>query len=137
MIGDANVFISDYSVQKWGMNCPANVIHHSVDSDTFTPTDAEQSVDILSVVNEFPERDYCCNYNGWQRIVSKFQSESKTVDVIGKGNESIPNIRGGVANGMEDLVSRYNGCKVFLKYIYDKPRADILVGGHVLWMCRG
>mgnify|MGYP003651277933 FL=1 len=114
MAGDANVFISDYSVKRWNMNCPTTVIHHSVDSKMFTPTDTEKTVDVLSVVNEFPERDYCCNYGGWQRVVSKFQAEEKIVDVIGNGNEAISNIRGGVADGIEDLVSRYNGCKVFL-----------------------
>ena len=114
MIGSSNVFISEYSVKKWDMKCPASVVHHSVDSATFKPTGIEQRVDVLSVVNEFPQRDYCCNYEGWQRVVSKFQAESKIIDVIGNGNEAIPNIQGGVASGMEDLVSRYNGCKVFL-----------------------
>jgi len=30
MIGDVNVFISEYSVNKWSMNCHTDVIHHSV-----------------------------------------------------------------------------------------------------------
>jgi hypothetical protein len=112
MKGIDNVFISDYSVEKWGMSCPTTVIHHSVDTDSFSPQEQEQTVDILSVVNEFADRDYCCNYRGWQRITSKFSD--KVVDVVGKDSEKIPNVEGGTADGVEDLVSRYNGSKVFL-----------------------
>jgi len=112
MQGDVNVFISEYSVDKWRMSCPATVIHHSVDTNTFCPTETEKDTDVLSVVNEFANRDYCCNFSGWQRITSNFKEE--VVDVVGKDSEQIPNVKGGTANGLEDLVSRYNGCKVFL-----------------------
>ena len=112
MQGDVNVFISEYSVDKWRMSCPATVIHHSVDTNTFSPTETEKDTDVLSVVNEFANRDYCCNFSGWQRITSNFKEE--VVDVVGKDSEQIPNVKGGTANGLEDLVSRYNGCKVFL-----------------------
>lgn len=112
MQGDVNVFISEYSTKEWGMDCPSTVIHHSVDTETFCPTNTEKDTDILSVVNEFANRDYCCNFSGWQRITSNFRDE--VVDVVGKDSEQIPNVKGGTANGLEDLVSRYNGCKVFL-----------------------
>ena len=112
MQGDVNVFISEYSVDKWRMSCPTTVIHHSVDTNTFCPTETEKDTDVLSVVNEFANRDYCCNFSGWQRITSNFKEE--VVDVVGKDSEQIPNVKGGTANGLEDLVSRYNGCKVFL-----------------------
>jgi len=112
MVGQENVFISEYSVDKWAMSCPPTVIHHSVDTETFKPTQVDQTTDILSVVNEFADRDYCCNFSGWQRIVSAFSD--KTIDVVGKDSEKIPNVKGGTANGIDDLVSRYNGCKIFL-----------------------
>lgn len=112
MVGDLNVFISEYSVDRWRIPANAEVIHHSVDTETFKPKDEEKTVDILSVVNEFATRDYCCNFSGWQRIVKNFSN--KEVDVVGKDSEQIPGVRGGTANGIEDLVSRYNGCKVFL-----------------------
>ena len=112
MVGQSNVFISDYSTKKWAMNCKADVVHHSVDSRTFKPQEVDKKVDILSVVNEFPQRDYCCNFSGWQRIVGNFSDS--VVDVVGKDSEQIPNVKGGTANGIDDLVSRYNSCKVFL-----------------------
>jgi len=112
MQGDANVVISEYTVGKWGISCPATVIHHSVDTSTFAPEESEKTTDILSVVNEFADRDYCCNFSGWQRITANFRDE--VVDVVGKDSEKIPNVKGGTANGLKDLVSRYNDCKVFL-----------------------
>lgn len=118
MIGHENVFISEYSVGRWGMNfgCPTSVVHHSVDSETFKPKEVDKKVDILSVVNEFVDRDYCCNYQGWLRIASQF--EGKKIDVVGKDSEKItqdiPAVDGGVANGVEDLVERYNSAKIFL-----------------------
>ena len=115
MMGQSNVFISDYSVSEWGMNCDSTVIHHSVDTETFKPKDGLdyiKNVDILSVVSEFPQRDYCCNFSGWQRIVSKFPFQ--IVDVVGKDSEQIPNVKGGVAENLDDLVNRYNACQIFL-----------------------
>ena len=112
MVGQENVFISEYSVDKWGMSCSPTVIHHSVDTEKFSPKETEKTTDVLSVVNEFINRDYCCNYNGWQRIVAKLQNA--VIDVVGKDSEQIPNVVGGTAKDISDLVSRYNGCKVFL-----------------------
>ena len=106
------MYLSEYSVKKWSMSCPSTVIHHSVDTETFKPNPKDKTLDMLSVVNEFVDRDYCCNYSGWQRIVSHFQD--KAIDVVGKDSEKIPNIEGGVARDLNDLVGRYNGCKIFL-----------------------
>lgn len=112
MVGAENVFISEYSIAKWEMSCPSTVVHHSVDTNTFEPVDTEKSVDVLSVVNEFMDRDYCCNFSGWRRITSELADF--VVDVVGKDSEKISNVKGGTADGIEDLVTRYNGCKVFL-----------------------
>lgn len=70
--GDINVFISDYSVDKWDMNAPnTRVIHHSVDTQMFHPNQAgtdEKQPHVLSVVNDWIKRDYCCNWEGYRRI---------------------------------------------------------------------
>lgn len=71
MVGDVNVFISEYSADKWNIDCDNRVIHHSVDTEIFKPSDTEKNGKILSVVNDFVNRDYCCNYSGWQRITQE------------------------------------------------------------------
>ena len=37
MVGDINVFISEFSIDNWKMDCESDVIHHSVDIETFKP----------------------------------------------------------------------------------------------------
>jgi len=113
MVGDLNVFISEYSVREWGMTCEASVIHHSVDTELFNPTESKnpEMVDktikphVLSVVNEFKNRDYCCNYSGWQRITKDFDSV-----LVGSCSEGLSK----PASSIEDLVDSYNHASVFL-----------------------
>jgi glycosyltransferase involved in cell wall biosynthesis len=104
MKGDLNVFISSYSADQWGMDCESTVIHHSVDSELFKPSDCEQSTDILSVVNDFANRDYCCNYKGWQRITKGF-----SVKLVGD-NPGISK----PAKNTQELTKEYQSCKIFL-----------------------
>jgi len=73
--GDINVFISDYSVDKWNMNAPrTRVVHHSVDTAMFHPNQAgtdDKQPHVLSVVNDWINRDYCCNWQGYVRITNE------------------------------------------------------------------
>ena len=104
MAGDLNVFISEYSVGRWNMNCDNRVIHHSVDTKLFKPSDVEKNGKILSVVNDFASRDYCCNYSGWQRI-----TEGLDVKLLGNNpGLSKP------AKDIHELASEYQQASVFL-----------------------
>ncbi len=107
MIGDINVFISEYSVGNWNMFCPSDVIHHSVDTSTFKPVEErkDRSPEVLSVVNDFKNRDYCCNYTGWQKVTEGFDTK-----LLG----SSPDGSSRPAESVEDLVVEYNSAKVFL-----------------------
>ncbi len=107
MVGDLNIFISEYSVGNWGIDCEADVIHHSVDTKTFKPVEErkEKSPEVLSVVNDFKNRDYCCNYAGWQRVTEGFDTK-----LLG----SSPDGSSKPAESIEDLVTEYNSAKVFL-----------------------
>ena len=107
MIGDINVFISEYSVGNWNMFCPSDVIHHSVDTSTFKPVEErkDRSPEVLSVVNAFKNRDYCCNYTGWQKVTEGFDTK-----LLG----SSPDGSSRPAESVEDLVVEYNSAKVFL-----------------------
>ena len=57
------------------------------------------------MVNDFSNRDYCCNYNGWIRITADFN-----VKLVGTSEEGLSK----PAESVEDLVNEYNTSKVFL-----------------------
>ena len=105
MVGDTNVFISEYSIGKWGMKCKPTVIHHSVDTEMFKPSSQDATTEVLSVVNDFKNRDYCCNYTGWQRV-----SEGFNTKLVGSSSDGSSK----PADSIEDLVKEYNSAKVFL-----------------------
>ncbi len=86
MRGHQNIFISEYSLGEWGWDDrgDTNIIHHMVDTDVFIPMPQvfelgqleaamktmldPRKHHILSVVNDWVNRDWCCNFSGWQRI---------------------------------------------------------------------
>ncbi len=101
--GDVNVFISDYSAQQW--NPPINfyVAYHSTDP-VFQPEPSEsENPYILSVVNDFIRRDYCCNYEGWKRVVNGLPHK-----IVG----NTPGLSE-PAKSKEELAKEYNNCAVF------------------------
>lgn len=67
MRGDLNVFISEYSRQRWGWaEDDALVVHHGIDTNLFRPGDeARRRTHALSVVNDWRNRDWCCGFNLW------------------------------------------------------------------------
>src|SRR3990167_9504168 len=77
MRGDINVFISEYSINEWGWrdNNDTYVVHHGVDSELFKPN-LEEGIriprhnHILSVVNDWVNRDYFCGFKLWQYITN-------------------------------------------------------------------
>lgn len=104
MTGDVNVFISEYSASKWNMDCDKKVIHHSVDTEVFKPSDTEKNGKVLSVVNDFVNRDYCCNYSGWQRITQELPAR-----LVG----NTPGLSE-PAKDIHELTSEYQQASVFL-----------------------
>ena len=109
MVGDINVFISEFSIDNWKMDCESDVIHHSVDIETFKPVaernEFSASTQVLSVVNDFKNRDYCCNYSGWERITMGFRAR-----LVGTSDDGSSQ----PAKSVEDLVVEYNSTPVFL-----------------------
>lgn len=67
MRGDINVFISEYSRERWGwQESEARVIHHGIDTSLFRPGDnAARRPHALSVVNDWKNRDWCCGFSLW------------------------------------------------------------------------
>ena len=105
MSGDINVFISKYSKDIWDIDQDADIIHHSVDTDLFKPNhNIQKSTTVLSVVNDFKNRDYCCNYSGWKRI-----TKGLPVKLVGDSpGLSKP------AESVEELAREYQSTQVFL-----------------------
>ena len=105
MAGDINVFISEHSRDAWDIRSPSlEVIHHSVDSELFKPLDIDTKPYLLSVVNDFANRDYCCNYEGWKRVTAELPTK-----LLGS-NEGLSE----PAPSIQALVEEYNQCRVFL-----------------------
>lgn len=108
MVADFNVFISEYSVSQWNMSCPSSIIHHSVDTELFSPAEvSEENCGhdyVLSVVNDFKNRNYCCNYSGWERITAGLK-----VKLVGNN----PGISEPAASP-EALADEYRSARVFL-----------------------
>ena len=105
MVGDVNVFISEFSRDAWGVHSDnLEVVHHSVDSELFAPRDLERGDYVLSVVNDFANRDYCCNYEGWKRV-----TDGTPKRLVGN-NPGLSD----PAPSTDELVNEYNKCAVFL-----------------------
>lgn len=105
MVGDVNVFISDYSAKEWNISAPYVVIKHSIDSEKYRPDDSIVRLpQVLSVVHDFINRDYCCNYSGWKRITNGIKTK-----VIG----DTPGLSKQSASEAE-LVKEYQMSQIFL-----------------------
>ncbi len=106
MRGCINVFISEFSLGAWlwGMDDDVRIIHHGVDTELFSNTESKRHAHILSVVNDWRNRDHCCNFQGWQRI-----TQGLPVKVWGDNpGLSIP------TNSPHHLAREYNSSRIFL-----------------------
>ena len=76
MRGLINVFISDYSISQWNFakTNDVRVIKHCVDTEMFKPAYSiefdKRYNRILSVVNDWIGRDWCCGFKLWQRVIA-------------------------------------------------------------------
>jgi glycosyltransferase involved in cell wall biosynthesis len=109
MRGHLNLFISHFSIGRWGWdkNDPSvRVIHHGVDTYTFSPNHmvVDSKPHLLSVVNDWINRDWCCGYRLWQQITSGLP-----VFVVG----DTPGLSRPAAS-VPELVRRYREAQVFL-----------------------
>lgn len=103
MLGNINIFISEYSQSQWNIGVDSDVIHHGIDTETFKPLDLQKDNTILTVANDFINRDYCLNYSGWKRV-----TQGLPVDLIGDTKGLSVS-----ASSTEELVESYNKCSVY------------------------
>lgn len=109
--GDVNVFISEQSKDAWQCTHNANVITHSIDSELFSDHGIDRLNKVLSVANDYINRDYCLNFSGWQRITSHFD-----YSLVG----DTPGLSVAAAD-TDELVRIYNSHSVFLNTSIDSP----------------
>ena len=66
---DCNSFSSNFNREAWGYEEDnARVIEHGVDTEFWTPdTESSNAPLCLSVVNEWPSRDWCCGFGLWKK----------------------------------------------------------------------
>ena len=109
MKGDVNIFISDYSRGKWGWGeDEAFVVHHGVDTELFSPRHEARGPRVLSVVNDWINRDWCCGYKLWEQVTG-FPKSKLPLHVLG----DTPGLSES-AESTEALVEEYRKSSIFL-----------------------
>ena len=70
MKGVINVFITEYSRDRWGWGKDeAVVVRHGINTELFSPDEKiEKKQHILSVVNDWENRDYICGFSTWKKV---------------------------------------------------------------------
>lgn len=105
MKGHVNVFISEYSTKQWGEQPFSSVvIHHGIDTNLFCVKDISRKDVLLSVVNDWPNRDWCCGFNLWKKV-----TKDLPVDVSGHS----PGFST-AAKDINELVSLYQQSSIFV-----------------------
>lgn len=118
--GHLNVFISEYSRDKWGWKeGSAHVIHHAVDPEMFSPSPAVQKKrHILSVVNQLRERDWCCGYHFWEEATGGLPR-------LHVGDS--PDGWSRPARDISELVNYYRECGVFVDTASASPIPSVVL----------
>ena len=78
----SNSFISEFNRDSWGFSVDnSSVVEHGIDTDFWSHGVDSLSRELycLSVVNEFPSRDWCCGFNLWKEVASSIECR-----VVGK-----------------------------------------------------
>lgn len=110
MKGDVNIFISDYSMKRWGWRSDESlVIHHGINTDLFSPSnEVERKPIVLSVVNDWINRDWCCGYKLWTDVTEHPRSPLP-LQVLGD-TEGLSK----PAKSTQHLVNEYRSSRIFL-----------------------
>lgn len=122
---DHNSFISNYSMSQWGnyKNNTTSVIEHGVDVDFWDAGEnPERDNVLLSVVNQWPDRDWCCGWNLWKETVGFQSPDLMPIRVLGDSpGLSKP------ADSIEALRHAYKSSSVFLNTSIHSPVPTVLM----------
>jgi hypothetical protein len=109
--GDIDVFVSEWNRDEWGYPDDHGFINYTgIDTDVFKPVEVQKDKDfVLSVVNDWINRDWCCGFNLWAETVGYPDQPKLPVGVIGETKGfSKP------AKSIQELVESYNKATVYL-----------------------
>ena len=121
MSGELNVFISNYSKEEWGWKDEENclVVPHGINTEKFKPIVPIEKRNnyILSIVNDWVNRDYFCGYSLWKESMNglpvQFFGETKGFSIAAKDED--------------DLVNKYNENAIFLNTSLVSPIPTVLM----------
>ncbi len=116
---DKRCFISDFNRDAWGCNeTNAEYIEHGIDCDFWMNFEESQRDNVcLSVVNDWPNRDWCCGWELWRQT-----SQDLPLRVFGKSpGFSEP------ANSIEHLRQIYHQSSVFYNTSLHSPVPTVLM----------
>lgn len=123
MTGEIDVFISEFSVGQWGWKPGENVevVHHGVDTELFKPGNGERQDLVLSVVNDWMNRDWCCGFNLWKQATG--WPESKLPLNVWGDTAGLSK----AAPGVDALVKEYQRSKIFFNTSLISPVPTVLL----------
>lgn len=109
--GNFNIFISEFNKNLWGGHKEDLVIPHCVDSEVFQYSDNHNDGKILTVQNDYINRDYCLGFSIWKKV-----TENLPVNPVG----DTPGLSVATKN-IEELVEKYQHASVFLNTAHESP----------------
>lgn len=114
-----NIFISSYSQEAWGYDdSNSYVVRHMCNENLFSPNPfLRQQPYILSVANQFRERNHLLNFDGWARCVNGLP-----VRLVGD-NPGLSQ----AARSVEELVQEYQRATIFFNSSTVSPLPSSLV----------
>lgn len=121
MRGNVNVFISEYSVEKWGFDhkdSSVRIIPHGINTEEFKrDLEIEKENSSLNIVNDFLNRDRICGYQEWLYI------STKTDSVIRGDTPGLST----ATSSLQELIYEYSRAKVFVNTTLISPIPTVVL----------
>ena len=122
---DHDCFISRYNMEEWGKNLSktTSFIEHGIDTNFWSGGDSHDRENVcISVVNDWPNRDWCCGWNLWQQTVGFNSPDQLPIKVFG----SSPGLSE-PASSLEALREGYKKSSIFLNTSIHSPVPTVLM----------
>lgn len=120
---DQTSFIFDYNRAAWGHSKDtAKVIEHGIDTDFWKPLNLDRENVCLSVVNDWPNRDWCCGWELWKNTIGIGTQNQLPISVWGKS----PGLSE-AASDVEHLRKIYSSSKIFYNTSLHSPVPTVLM----------
>jgi len=121
---DEKIFISDFNRNAWGHNeSNAKYIEHGINCDFWMEPQGNTRDNVcLSVVNDWPNRDWCCGWELWKQTIGLNTQDQLPVRVVGKSpGLSEP------AKSIEHLREIYHNSRIFYNTSIHSPVPTVLM----------